>query len=491
MNDKRFDDIVRGKLSDLRSDSTPKWNLFLEKKKAADLIEDNKYFDKKVRQDLTRFRVEYNPSHWTLLKSRMMNISRIEKSIKRIKSLELVSLFVLLFLFYNSHQHKSNPSLAEHSTSLYQHEEIQVDNSKGELNKNNNENNVQIRLGDDVISEVNKAVNSEDGQTPSLTEELKPSISKNVNRDNVGLIENDRSGFANTFTENRNTIDDNDSRTTSSNLANLDSKSRTLSDIEYISTLEVEDINYTIEFPFISNDFGIKPLAFSSFVGNSIKVFVSFDNNMIYTPDDLEYNTTARTTEMYGFTIGVLYGKRFGAIELESGLTVSRYNKPWDFRQQYGNFTGFYRYTFTNIKNNFVGIPFAVKYHIIQNEDWSIFGKAGLTSEFVVNTQYNSENIYLGGSPITPGSTGEPTETPLSPFEIDRNFSEGLFQGGSLSDNLFIRTHFGLGIERIISSRVSTYFSGEYHLSVINKDLGPNNDRINKFGFNVGLKLNI
>ncbi len=64
-----------------------------------------------------------------------------------------------------------------------------------------------------------------------------------------------------------------------------------------------------------------------------------------------------------------------------------------------------------------------------------------------------------------------------------------MFQGGNINDNLFVRAQFGLGIERNITSSLSAYFSGEYHMNVINKYIGPNNDKINKFGFIVGVKM--
>lgn len=498
MKDNRFDDIVRSKLSDLKSDSKPKWNQFLEKKKAADQVENNLYFDKNIRNAISKHRVDYNADHWTLLKARINHLTAMKQKIKGLKSLELIAFVLLLFIAHSKFNH--NPiSFGEPMA------EMANDLDNNNLNTSESTQNNSKHIINTVASNEHISQFGNDKRISSLGSEKENSnlVKKSMFADNAAeqdgrkVIKNTEgtNGILNGNETNKNSsqvflpiINENNT-----NSKTNFSDNNVLNALADIQTIERDKLILERNVPALYHDFGIKnsfgitPLQVSS---SWLHVIASFDNNLIFTPDDLAYNTTARKTEMFGYTFGILYSRLIGKWELETGLTTSTYSKPWDFTQRYGNFSGWFEYRLTNIESNFVGVPLQAKYHFVQNQDWSIFGKTGLTGEFIVNSEYTSENNYLGGGPITQGSEPE-IENVVSPFEEDHNFSKGIFQGGNVKDNLFIRAQIGLGIERNISENLSVYFSGEYHMSLINKKLGPNNDKINKFGFNVGVKMRI
>ncbi len=502
MKDNRFDDIVRSKLSDLKSDSTPKWNQFLEKKKAEDLVEADMYFDKNVRNSISKHRVEYNANHWTLLKARINYLANLKNKINGLKSLELAALFLILFVSYSNLDHKAiltpNEPLADLNNnkvnsptdkSTLQKSLIDIQDNISKDNTNNSVNNLEKTIARNANSVSASNVPASNEITRSLLVTSKNiSQSSDVNAYNKGISVDSYDNNSGNSMDVASNINNNSTPLFPPVLSENETtlfENAFLENLISINATEPTSINYQRATPSIANNIEVAPLQANT---SWIHIITSFDNNLIFTPDDLAYNTTSRKTEMFGFTFGALYSRLLGRWELETGLTTSTYSKPWDFTQQYGNFNGWYKYSLTNIENNFVGIPLQVKYHFLQNVDWSIFGKTGFTSEFVVNSEYTSNNQYLGGVPAQPGSPPL-TEHSDAPFEEDHNFSKGLFQGGSINDNLFVRANIGLGLERNITSNLSVYFSSEYHMNVVNKHIGPNNDKINKFGFIVGVKM--
>jgi len=504
MKDKRFDDIVRSKLSDLKSDSAPQWNQFFEKKKAADRVENEMFFDKNIRNTVSKYRSDYNPKHWLMLKERIIFLASIRKKITFLKSFEIAAMsFIILIASINPLQ-KDLPN-----SSIPLAKVIEDESLSSTLAEEENQNSIHS-----LLSENNLAQNERQHNSYKIAKNKDRFDKQNFDRKN-----NDTVNLSSQMSDNK--MDDDKLKSLNIILRSSDLEGKNSfqsktedSDITLMSKdSSFEPIKSSYDFPVnsrieqlpivdvvsefenvqklpasvLASDFVIKPYNPKS---SWLHVFASFDNNMIFTPDDLAYNTTARKTEMFGFTVGVLYSRLVRKWEFETGVTTSTYSKPWDFTQQYGNFNGWYKYSFTNIDNNFIGIPLQTKYHFVQNSEWSIFGKTGLTSEFIVNSEYTSDNQYLGGIPIQIGMTPEIEET-IAPFEEDHNFSDGIFQGGNLRDNLFVRAQIGLGIERNIMSNLSVYFSGEYQANIINREIGPNNDRINKVSFNVGFKMKL
>jgi hypothetical protein len=425
----------------------------------------------------------------------------LRKKINGLKSLELAALFLLLFVSYSKLDHNSiltpNEPIVDLNNNIdnslsyntLQTSLVDDQNNLAKGNTNTLVNNFEktiAKSANSVLSNNLLASKEVTGKPLVISKIPTPStpVKAIINSNGIGSFENNSinsiaksSGVNNNYTppflpvpiENETVL----------------LEKALFEKLITINVTAPTSLNYNREKPSVTNELNITPRQENT---SWLHIIASFDNNLIFTPDDLAYNTTSRKTEMFGFTFGVLYSRLIGKWELETGLTTSTYSKPWNFTQQYGNFNGWYKYSLTNIENNFVGIPLQAKYHIIQNVDWSFFGKTGFTSEFVVNSEYTSNNQYLGGVPIQPGSPPI-TEHPDSPFEEDHNFSKGLFQGGSINDNLFLRANVGLGLERNITSNLSAYFSGEYHMNLINKQIGPNNDKINKFGFIVGVKM--
>ncbi|MBT8234483.1 MAG: hypothetical protein HKO66_09235 [Saprospiraceae bacterium] len=497
MNDKRFDDILRSKLSNLDLNKTPQWDLFKEKKKAAKHKQDDAHFDNAIRHNLANHSVAYNVTHWHLLKARLNHIFNIRRKVLKIKSLELSVIFLTLFCGLSISDYSVN-NIQPNNAALALTENIEKINAQNDnqvaeqaalettitpvaiekKEQKSDVNNNKVFVRNNVPQDVTKNVKSSNLNASFSTKDILNNKSKQLK--------------ANEEVSSLNAASDNNTQPLNAEESTIENDQKDVAsiDIQKLQNIDVKGISFSSR---ALSLFPIKPIKPLVALDNSswIHVFGTFDNNMIHTPNDLDYKTTERVTEMYGFTLGGLFSKRIKSIELETGISFSTYSKPWNFVQQHGNAAGWYTYSLTNIAHTFLAIPLQVKHHFVENVEWSIFGKVGITPEVIMSSAYTSNNKYIGGGAHPIGTLPPESEIPTAPFELDHEFTQGLLGGDGLSDNLFVRSHIGLGLERIISPNTAVYIIGEYHIGVINKSIGPNNDKINKAALNVGVKFKL
>lgn len=80
---------------------------------------------------------------------------------------------------------------------------------------------------------------------------------------------------------------------------------------------------------------------------------------------------------------------------------------------------------------------------------------------------------------------------PESSVLKQRKFSNGIFNGGSYKENSFYTANLGFGMERHLDERLSIFFQPTYrqHLTILNKGIGPNEDRISTLNVLIGAKI--
>ncbi len=490
MSDKRFDDILRNRLSELRSSRTPDWVQFEKLMNEAQQRGMDESFDQLISDQLTKFQAKSDP-RWPLLHSRIVYITNLVKNIHSVKLTEAVCMLLLLMFFHvTSWNIKDTIYLAGSGDESFELEynadqmlnEEQTSKIKPLLSDNADENTtaedltrLDLNSGRRKVKANPQGIFNNIGSSATLGQNVigpiavnTTSLSQKAVIDGIttsGYLKSEvlKSQFGNQ---------------TVANLVELETKQ------SYLSYNRLEPLSNEIYFL-------VPKQSLEQFTINSLQFYSSFDNNLIYTPDDLAYNTNARTTEMHGLSLGVLYSKKFAAFEYESGLIYSSFNKPWNFKLQYGNSFGWYSFVMTNIHYDIVSVPLNVKYHFVENSDWSLFIQSGITNEIIAQSSFDNVTNYLGGGSVPIGSEPESPDDMQSPFEEDRNFNTGLFQGGKLSDNYFMRAGLGAGLQRNINEDLSLYFSGMYHRSIVNTSLGPNSDRLDKLSFIFGLKIRI
>lgn len=97
--EKRFDNMVSSKLENHSMASTPRWDLFQEKQQQIQAKHKDTAFDNKVRQNIGKYTVPYNSDHWIQLKDRLEKVYSRRQGLYTLKSLEIIVLLILLINF--------------------------------------------------------------------------------------------------------------------------------------------------------------------------------------------------------------------------------------------------------------------------------------------------------------------------------------------------------------------------------------------------------
>lgn len=507
MTDQHFDDSIRSKLSDYKSDVEADWLLFQEKLHKSQEQE----FDHTLASKLKGHTSKSAPQ-WDVLKSRYDYLESLRRHVHSVKQLELVSMLILLLIFvgvieYGKGSPSTHESQIEHivQNKLQEEklEEISEVLQDAALKASASVNEEAVRQTEaDVNSELDRSAldvnskpsaekavenTSEDAESIVLASSQKqlqlPSVSSSMS-----LISDLNSA---SIAESSSQIKENSASQTieSSSFIYNTADSRERITVARLSqrSLELFELDrrdlffYNYESPFT-----IRPQR--KIKRQYLQLYASFDNNFIHTPDDLAYNTNSRTTEMYGYSLGALYSVKFAGLEYETGLGYSSFDKPWNFNMQYGNSDGWFSFVLTNIHYDILTIPLQVKKHLVENADWSVYAMAGVSNEIIMSSEYNMASSYLGGGSVPVGSQGGTPDIVSSPFENERYFTKGLLEGEAFSKAYFMRAMIGGGFQRNVTNSLSICVGGAYYKPIVNTGLGPNNDRIDRFSVNFGLK---
>jgi len=484
MSDHSFDDLIRNSLSGYEAKKSPDWDTLKSR------IEDqtDKAFDAMISRKLDNHRHEVKDNGWAGFETRYAHVRQLVAHIHSVKFIEAFCMLLLLFIM----QAIDFPFATD----------LDYPQAQAEIK------------ADKIIDTETLSADALESDEETLPSDFQTGVSRMIVRNidsDVSTNSEISSGSTNgghvqgkvseRFDDSRNRIEAvlPIAQKASANLIGEQAnKAFQKVRINTVNVLPVEVKQPSLETNGPEIDiapslvFGqsfIKPL--DSPVSRHIQVSASFDNNYIFTPDDLAYNTSARMTEMYGYSLDLLYSERRHRVEWATGLSFSSLDKPWNFNLQYGNSSGWYAFTMTNIHYKMVSVPLHMKYHLVANSDWSFYGLAGISNQFIVHSEYSTQNNYLGGGAIPVGSEPEIPEDAISPFEEERNFSKGLLEGGKLKDAYFLRAQIGAGIERYVGHSRAISVSGIYGRSIVNTTIGPNNDRLDRFSLAFGLKFRI
>jgi hypothetical protein len=73
----------------------------------------------------------------------------------------------------------------------------------------------------------------------------------------------------------------------------------------------------------------------------------------------------------------------------------------------------------------------------------------------------------------------------------EKNFPDGLFDGGNIHDNFYLTANLGLGMERFVSPRWSVFLQPNYQHHLLTDGIGVNGEKLYNFSFYVGTKVNL
>lgn len=457
MEEEKMDQLLKDKLESLET-KVPKdaWKNFSEKWNDAlldDQTAEEKKFDQNIHEKLNQFVFPTNESHaWANFHSYYSHIKRNENRIIWFKAMEVTMAVLLFFTCLHVGVIRQVPTF----------QSVNIENgTKGSVDKSSSvsteikvvENNIQNKLDntqpDGVLSKLSDIQSDE---------EINKLLSKKV------LFEVEPIASS--------------SATTVLKMAPAPVYSKSFPEVSQIPTLTSRHIPISTRKIYINNilDFGKWHLT----------LLTGLDGDNVFTPAYPRFKVPETIRNSSGFHLGFLLSE--GAKRLETGFGFiyahKEYNAPAVTFIQGSLRDGYTTEQLKKIQLNLLQIPVFTRFNIVHKENWRIYATLGATAQVTLSANYFI--VHPGFFPSSVALTGKTNS-------IYQNLEEGLMQGGTLIDNVFLSMDMGVGAEKMISPRTSIFAQSSYQSFVghVSKGIGPYNDRISTVSFQSGVRINL
>ena len=456
MEEEKMDQLLKDKLESLET-KIPKdaWKNFSEKWNDAlldDQTAEEKKFDQTIHEKLNQFIFSTNEGHaWAHFHSYYSHIKSNENKIIWFKAMEVTMAVLLFFTCLQVGVIRRVP--ASQSVNIENRTIVSVDNYSSASN--------EIKIVENSIQNKNHRA-----QTAGILSKLPENQSdeggnKLLPRKVLLEIEPIPSSPASVL---------------KMSTAPVDSKS--FSEISQIPTLASRNIPISTRKIYVNNilDFGKWHLT----------LLTGLDGDNVFTPAYPRFKVPETIRNSSGFHLGFLLSE--GAKRLETGFGFiyahKEYNAPAVTFIQGSLRDGYTTEQLKKIQLNLLQIPVFTRFNIVHKENWRIHATLGATAQVTLSANYFI--VHPGFFPSSVALTGKNNS-------IYQNLEEGLMQGGTLIDNVYLSMDMGVGAEKMISPRTSIFAQSSYQSFVghISKGIGPYNDRISTVSFQSGVRINL
>ncbi len=186
-----------------------------------------------------------------------------------------------------------------------------------------------------------------------------------------------------------------------------------------------------------------------------------------------DYQTNFNTA-----TAGVQVGNRKGKWAIETGLayTPQVYNsetKIVGFHKDLGRVIGT---SYDQIQATMVSVPVKITRQIAKFGKNSMHAVVGTSANLAVEKNYTYKELEYPTGPSA-----------LSADKPSLPASNGLFEGGKSSNNVYVSAEAGVRFERRLSNRMSAYVEPQYRRFVAGKGIGPVKGKTNAVGVQAGV----
>jgi len=449
-----MDQFLKDKLESLET-KVPKdaWKNFSEKWNDAlldDQTDAEKMFDQNIHEKLNQFIFPTNERHaWGHFHSYYSHIKRNENKIIWFKAME-VTMAVLLF-FTCLHVGVIRQVPTSQSINLENRTKVSVDKSSSATTEIKVvENNIQNKLNDNQLDRILSKVS--DNQSYEEVNKLLPK---------KGLLEVEPIQSSSPIILKMSPV-------------SLES----FPEVNQIPTLTSRHIPIGTRKIYINNilDFGKWHLT----------LLTGLDGDNVFTPAYPRFKVPETIRNSSGFHLGFLLSE--GAKRLETGFGFifahKEYNAPAVTFIQGSLRDGYTTEQLKKIQLNLLQIPVFTRFNIVHKENWRLYASLGATAQVTLSANYFI--VHPGFFPSSVALTGKTNS-------VYQNLEEGLMQGGTLIDNVYLSMDMGVGAEKMVSPRTSIFVQSSYQSFVghVSKGIGPYNDRISTVSFQSGVRINL
>lgn len=485
MRDQNFDDLIKNKLSGLDNDThSSDWSDF-EQLLDADQISDN-LIDEKVSYEMNKMRSPYRHDHWNMLHDSLEFQRERNYKIIGYKIIEFSLVFLLLLSGYNFYDHLPTTFQVEKpqiyaSDNVEEDQKIKDSTSDIELAMANLSVTPIASVNDEVVannkleeatayqlSSVNSTHTTVNPRKPNTVESMDALHAITINHD---LISNSIVA----------TSHDEDKSMLASTIEPLHSFNLNLA---VVPTLDIKALSTIDNTPTPNIKSIIDPLDnINSNKSTWLTAYASFDNNLVSSPYDIVYNQAGYETYGLGYSVGAEIARRVNDIEVGIGIKYS--NRAYDPRYHSETFgsiqTSYYEVGLKRIEFDVLSIPLNLKYTVYNTPSWKVDIGVGASASLISHTDYDVELRRLD-------THNRGTRFDYDLYIDQKSLYPGLFQGGTLSENLFLTTDFSVGVEKEISSGNYLSIRPQYSLHTLSGGVGPNDDHIHNLSLSVGVK---
>jgi hypothetical protein len=454
MEEEKMDKFLKDKLESVET-KVPKdaWKNFSEKWNDAlldDQLDLEKKFDQNMHKKLNQFIFPTNESHaWAHFHSYYSHIKRNENKIIWFKAMEVTMSVLLFFTCLHVGVIRQLPTL----------QTVNVENSPKVSVDKNSSASTQIKLLENNIQ--NKRNNNQLDRIFSNLSENQSNEEVNKLRPKKGLLEVEPIQSSSPIVLKMSPV-------------SLES----FPEISQIPTLASRHIPISTRKIYINNilDFGKWHLT----------LLTGLDGDNVFTPAYPRFKVPETIRNSSGFRVGFLLSE--GAKRLETGFGFiyahKEYNAPSVTFIQGSLRDGYTTEQLQKIQLNLLQIPVFTRYNIVHKENWRLYASLGATAQVTLSANYFI--VHPGFFPSSVALTGKTNS-------VYQNLEEGLMQGGTLIDNVYLSMDIGIGAEKMISPRTSLFAQSSYQSFVghVSKGIGPYNDRISTVSFQSGVRINL
>ena len=454
MEEEKMDKFLKDKLESVET-KVPKdaWKNFSEKWNDAlldDQLDLEKKFDQNMHEKLNQFIFPTNESHaWAHFHSYYSHIKRNENKIIWFKAMEVTMSVLLFFTLLHVGVIRQVPAS----------QTVNVENSTKVSVDKNSSASTQIKLLENNIQ--NKRYNNQLDRIFSNLSENQSNEEVNKLRPKKGLLEVEPIQSSSPIVLKMSPV-------------SLES----FPEISQIPTLASRHIPISTRKIYINNilDFGKWHLT----------LLTGLDGDNVFTPAYPRFKVPETIRNSSGFRVGFLLSE--GAKRLETGFGFiyahKEYNAPSVTFIQGSLRDGYTTEQLQKIQLNLLQIPVFTRYNIVHKENWRLYASLGATAQVTLSANYFI--VHPGFFPSSVALTGKTNS-------VYQNLEEGLMQGGTLIDNVYLSMDIGVGAEKMISPRTSLFAQSSYQSFVghVSKGIGPYNDRISTVSFQSGVRINL
>jgi hypothetical protein len=454
MEEEKMDKFLKDKLESVET-KVPKdaWKNFSEKWNDAlldDQLDLEKKFDQNMHKKLNQFIFPTNESHaWAHFHSYYSHIKRNENKIIWFKAMEVTMSVLLFFTCLHVGVIRQVPTF----------QTVNVENSTKVSVDKNSSASTQIKLLENNIQ--NKRYNNQLDRIFSNLSENQSNEEVNKLRPKKGLLEVEPIQSSSPIVLKMSPV-------------SLES----FPEISQIPTLASRHIPISTRKIYINNilDFGKWHLT----------LLTGLDGDNVFTPAYPRFKVPETIRNSSGFRVGFLLSE--GAKRLETGFGFiyahKEYNAPSVTFIQGSLRDGYTTEQLQKIQLNLLQIPVFTRYNIVHKENWRLYASLGATAQVTLSANYFI--VHPGFFPSSVALTGKTNS-------VYQNLEEGLMQGGTLIDNVYLSMDIGVGAEKMISPRTSLFAQSSYQSFVghVSKGIGPYNDRISTVSFQSGVRINL